>query len=247
VSGEYELAAGAPAEGEQSEAERLYPAERFDGSIAETLVGARELIARYRAGPDTCPAGCALIRAAVDMRRQGITRPVTETELRQLSPLYLPVVRTGLRPTPDAFGDGIAWAARERTWSNLVGGRHPSAGRRAARLRHRPGPGTRLQPRRGYPGHRRSGQDGIIRLWDVTSREQIGVALAAAGHSTVAGIAFNPDGSLLASAASSGIQIWGLALEKNTLNRVCAIAGGPMTRQDWDFYVRSEPYRQVCP
>jgi hypothetical protein len=49
ASGEFELPSGPPVGAEKAEAERLYPEEQFEGSIAETLVGARELIARYKA------------------------------------------------------------------------------------------------------------------------------------------------------------------------------------------------------
>ena len=112
VSGEYEMTAEAPSGNEKDEAERLYPGESFDGSIAETLVGARELIARYKASFDTNPAGCALLRAAIDFRRAGITRPVAEMELRRLFPLYLPVIRAGLLPTAEQFTNAIHWATQ---------------------------------------------------------------------------------------------------------------------------------------
>ena len=112
ATGEYELTAGPPTGKEKDEAVRLYPAERFDGSVAETLVGARELIGRYKASHDTNPAGCALVRAAIDVRRAGITRPVTEVELRRLFAFYLPGIRTGMLPTTEHFTSGIEWATR---------------------------------------------------------------------------------------------------------------------------------------
>jgi tetratricopeptide (TPR) repeat protein len=112
ASGEYELSSGPPVGAERAEAERLYPGERFDGSIAETLVGARELIARYKASHDIHPAGCAVVRAAIDCRRAGVSRPVTEAELRRLFPFYLREVRTGLLPTDEQFAEGIQWAAK---------------------------------------------------------------------------------------------------------------------------------------
>lgn len=112
ASGEYELTAEPPTGREKNEAVRLYPGERFDGSVAETLVGARELISRYKASHDTNPAGCALIRAAIDVRRAGVTRPVTEAELRRLFPFYLPSIRTGMLPTTEHFTSGIEWATR---------------------------------------------------------------------------------------------------------------------------------------
>ena len=106
VSGEVELTAEPPAGIQKEEAERLYPKERFDGSIAETLVGARELIARYKASYDTDPAGCAIVQAAIDIKRAGITRQVTGAELRRLFPLYLPAIRAGLIPTAEQFAKG---------------------------------------------------------------------------------------------------------------------------------------------
>jgi tetratricopeptide (TPR) repeat protein len=109
-SGEYELASGRPIGKEKKEAERLYPQERFDGSIAETLVGARDLIARYRASQDSDPAGCAVVRAAIDARRAGLARPVTEAELDRLFPSYLSEVHVGVPPTAEQFADGILWA-----------------------------------------------------------------------------------------------------------------------------------------
>jgi hypothetical protein len=112
TSGEYELPSEPPTGAERGEAERLYPAEDFDGSIAETLVGARELIARYKASYDTNPAGCAVVRAAIDARRAGVSRPVTESVLRGLFPLYLRSVRVGLTPTDEQFIAGIEWATR---------------------------------------------------------------------------------------------------------------------------------------
>ena len=114
-SRQYELGSGPPDAVEKAEAERLYPGERFDGSIAETLVGGRELIARYKASHDGNPAGCAVMRAAIDCRRAGLSRPVAEAELHRLFPLYLHAVRIGLLPTNKQFTDGIQWATRPVT------------------------------------------------------------------------------------------------------------------------------------
>jgi hypothetical protein len=97
-------------EEEKTEAQQLYPKEQFDASIAETLVGGRELIAKYQAGPDSNPAGCAIVRAAIDCRRAGLSRPVAEPELRHLFPMYLHTVRRGVPPTTEQFADGLTWA-----------------------------------------------------------------------------------------------------------------------------------------
>jgi len=97
--------------------------------------------------------------------------------------------------------------------------------------------------------------DDTIRLWDVQSREQIGPALTATGQtlggpidaSPTSGIAFSPAGTLLAASTSFGIQVWNVAVAAENLDDICSIAGGPMTRQTWNFYAASEPYQQTCP
>jgi tetratricopeptide (TPR) repeat protein len=111
VTGEYELSSEPPSGTQRVQAERLYPTERFDGSIAETLVGARELIARYKASHDTHPLACAALRAAIDCRRAGILRPVTEVELLRLFPIYLRAVRIDLTPTKERLAAALDWAA----------------------------------------------------------------------------------------------------------------------------------------
>lgn len=110
ASAQYDLASEPPTGAEKAEAERLYPAEHFDGSIAEVLVGAQQLLALYRAAPDKHPAGCAIVRAAVDARRAGVSRPLKDAELRRLFPRYLQAIQVGLLPTDDSFTAGISWA-----------------------------------------------------------------------------------------------------------------------------------------
>ncbi|MFD2349717.1 hypothetical protein ACFSTC_10600 [Nonomuraea ferruginea] len=108
----HELVFRPPTDAEREQAEALYPGETFRGSIAETLVGAIELFAKYKAGPDDDPAGCAIVQAAVDCRRAGLTRPVTDAELSRLFALYLPAIRAGVPATPDTFQQGLrTWAA----------------------------------------------------------------------------------------------------------------------------------------
>ena len=108
---QYELPSGPPIGTTKAEAQRLYPGESFEGSIAETLVGGRELISRYKASRDEDPAGCAVLRAAIDCRRCGLSRPVTEPELRSLFPAYLQAVRVDLPVTDELFAEGVRWAA----------------------------------------------------------------------------------------------------------------------------------------
>ena len=89
------------------------------------------------------------------------------------------------------------------------------------------------------------GEDGAVRLWDVASREQVGSPLVVT-HYTIIGLAFSPDGTVLAAASDRATRIWGAGLTKDVLKRVCAIGGGSMTRSAWSSYVKSAPYRQTC-
>ena len=95
---------------EKADAEQLYPRERIRSSIGEALVGGEQLIEKFRVGRESVPAGYAIVQAAVDARRAGLNRPVTETELRVLYPLYLRRVRIDLDPTTVLFEEGMSWA-----------------------------------------------------------------------------------------------------------------------------------------
>jgi len=95
---------------EKAEAEKLYPQERVAASLAETLVGGEQLVDKLRAGRRTEPAGYALVQAAIDARRAGLSRAVTDDELRTLYPLYLRRIRIDLDPTIALFERGLSWA-----------------------------------------------------------------------------------------------------------------------------------------
>ncbi len=97
---------------ELAEAERRYPDDAFGRSgrgIGEQAVLAHELERRYELGPAAAPVGWALVRAAVDWRRTGMTRPIQPNDLRELALRYLD------RPQPDriseaAYTGALAWA-----------------------------------------------------------------------------------------------------------------------------------------
>ncbi|WP_157180766.1 tetratricopeptide repeat protein [Actinopolymorpha alba] len=95
---------------ERAEAEQLYPQERILASLAEALVGGEQLVEKFQAGREAEPAGYTIAQAAVDARRAGLNRPITESELRSLYPLYLRRVRIDLDPTTELFEAGMAWA-----------------------------------------------------------------------------------------------------------------------------------------
>jgi len=95
---------------EKNEAERMYPHIQVTSSIGEALIAGEQLIARFHSGRESSPAGYSIVQAAVDARRAGLGRPLTEAELRGLYPLYLRRVRMDLDPTTRLFEEGLAWA-----------------------------------------------------------------------------------------------------------------------------------------
>jgi len=106
-------------EQERHTAASLYPREcggkrRDPGSmsIGEVLVGGEELVARYRAGRAECPAGYAVVMAAIDCRRAGFTRPLSDDDLRTLFSLYAPRVHAGIPLTEETFKSALDWATK---------------------------------------------------------------------------------------------------------------------------------------
>ena len=97
---------------ERAEAERLYPEVDLDRGIGEALAAAPALERRYREGRVGVPVGWAMVQAAVDWRRAGMTRPVTDWELRLLCRWYLEALQ--LEPPADRrrYPEGLAWACQ---------------------------------------------------------------------------------------------------------------------------------------
>ena len=58
---------------------------------------------------------------------------------------------------------------------------------------------------------------------------------------------FRPDGAWLAAGtADNTVRMWNLDPEQ-VADYVCATAGDPLTRAEWDRYVTGVPYRPPCP
>jgi uncharacterized membrane protein YkvA (DUF1232 family) len=95
---------------ERRQARKLYPHEDVTVSIGEALVGGESLASRLDCADKTEPVGAAVVRAAVDARRAGLSRPITTEELRALYPLYLHRIRIDLEPKAELVDRGLAWA-----------------------------------------------------------------------------------------------------------------------------------------
>jgi WD40 repeat protein len=89
--------------------------------------------------------------------------------------------------------------------------------------------------------------DGNARLWDLASRQIVGVPLpAGAGPGSGSGVAFSPDGKLLATADTDGtVRLWQMPLFANPYAALCADAGPP-TKAEWTHYAPGEPQPSVC-
>jgi WD40 repeat protein len=62
----------------------------------------------------------------------------------------------------------------------------------------------------------------------------------------VSGVAFGPDGKLLASADADGtVRMWQMPLFADPYAALCADVGPP-ARADWAHYVPGEPQPSVC-
>jgi WD40 repeat protein len=91
--------------------------------------------------------------------------------------------------------------------------------------------------------------DGTVRLWDLASRHQLGVALPGPDHlgpdrSTV--LAFNPAGTDLVAFYGDGTGlVWDVDPDR-WKQRACTIAGGPLTRDEWEELLPGRRYEPAC-
>jgi tetratricopeptide (TPR) repeat protein len=120
-------------DGELNEAHASYPDEQFKAGIGEQLVGANKLLERYdnaRQGAE--PHSWAITQAAIDWVRMDVGRPVRQSELAALYPLYLAVVRPTAEPQSDLSAP-LEWACKP-VGSRLALLQHLSIGGEASYL-----------------------------------------------------------------------------------------------------------------
>jgi TolA-binding protein len=91
---------------------RLYPGESFIGGLGEHLAAAPELALKFEEGIEQCPEGVALVKAAVDWRRAGLSRPIVRSELRLLWEAYFEGLQPLMSSSEKAFNRGLAWATK---------------------------------------------------------------------------------------------------------------------------------------
>ncbi|KUJ67397.1 hypothetical protein ACZ90_28355 [Streptomyces albus subsp. albus] len=92
-------------------ARELYPREDFTvRGIGELMVAAPALEQRFEDAPESCPAGWALVKAAADWHRMGMTAPVPEAALLELFGAYLSAHHPQFDADESLYGTGLAWA-----------------------------------------------------------------------------------------------------------------------------------------
>lgn len=80
--------------------------------VGEVLAAGPQLLADWQHAwtPGRHPRGAAIVAAAIDCQRTGVTGPVSERTLRHLHEHYLTARTGGSGLQPESFEDGLAWA-----------------------------------------------------------------------------------------------------------------------------------------
>jgi hypothetical protein len=83
-----------------------------------------------------------------------------------------------------------------------------------------------------------------VRLYDVTTRQQIGVPFPK--RSVYGQASLSADGRTLVTSGSGGMVIWDTD-PRSWARRACAAAGRNLTRAEWERFLPDTGYRRTCP
>ncbi|GAB2911029.1 hypothetical protein GCM10027203_07900 [Nonomuraea fastidiosa] len=88
--------------------------------------------------------------------------------------------------------------------------------------------------------------DRTVRVWDVVDPSAPALWAVFAGSRPVRDAVPGPDGTVLAGASGSAVQLHGLNVEQASA-RICEEAGTSITRAEWDRHFPGRPYTPPCP
>ncbi|HUN31717.1 MAG TPA: NACHT and WD repeat domain-containing protein [Trebonia sp.] len=88
-----------------------------------------------------------------------------------------------------------------------------------------------------------------VTLWDVSDRarpSQLSEPITTG--SSLSALAFSPQGDTLVTGESEAlIQLWNLGADADSAaSRICQLASGALTRQQWNLYISQLPYKPPC-
>ena len=89
--------------------------------------------------------------------------------------------------------------------------------------------------------------DGSAMIWDPVSGEMLFQIANEANPLEVFGVAFVGDGKTLATRSRAGsVTLWDMDHEHWT-ELACSIVNRNLTREEWERFLPSQPYRDACP
>jgi hypothetical protein len=87
--------------------------------------------------------------------------------------------------------------------------------------------------------------DGVVRLWDVATHQQIGSPITVPGGLLVS-VAFGQDGKTLATSSGDGmVEMWDVAYLTDPVSELCASAGRSLTPAEWTQYAPGLAYQST--
>jgi hypothetical protein len=89
-----------------------------------------------------------------------------------------------------------------------------------------------------------TGDDRTVRLYDVATRQQIGVPFPKG--SAYGQAALRADGRVLVAGGTGGLVLWDTDA-RSWGRRACAAAGRNLTRAEWERFLPDAGYRRTCP